>query len=205
MTFSSLPFADFMKRRSPLFWIAFSLCTLVLVTQVGEWVILRHIERDWPSVHQKKIQKIYSTVQNTFDVYQREAVQTAKKIASSPELRQEISGKSKPDQRQLFDLLQRVERKPETSVEIYDSSGVLLAWWGRTAGLQYRQADVKRETSFVSQGVVYSYLTVVVPVTEGNRGYGSVVLRKIFDVNYPLSKRFISSTGFAQTFPRLLA
>ncbi len=193
-----------MKRRSPLSWIAFSLCLLVLLIQAGQWIIESQIRKDWPSVREESVQRIYSTVQETFDSYQRGALQIARTVASLSPLIKEISARPKPDQRNLFNILQGTELEPETSVEVYDTSGILLAWWGRTAGLQLKQADVKQETSFVSIGAVYSYFTVVVPIRSSVGKEAFVVVHKLFDVNYPFSNRFISSAGFTQTFPRRL-
>lgn len=192
-------FSRVLKRRSLTFWVAFSLLMIVIVSKSLEWWYVNRIEANWVTVLQEKTETIISSLQSTFQKYQRETHEIANRISSMHDVRQSFL--VEPDQRRLFILLEGADIPPDMNVEIYNRGDKLLAWWGTTAGLHHAAIDVQRETSFVSAGSVYSYLTVILPVMDGKDFVGSVVVHRLFDVNYPFSNRFISSTAFAQTFP----
>lgn len=190
------------KGRSRLYWIAFAFLVGGLLTQLVRWWYISRTTDNWQSVAQRKANAVISSVQNSFIDYQRETYRVAQHLASLQEIRNTVSNGG--PQKELFTLLERVRMFSDMSVEIYDRNHALLAWQGSTAGLQHGIVDIARETTFVSAGPVYSYLTIITPVLADGQYRGSVVVHRLFDVNYPISNRFISSAAFTQTFPHRL-
>jgi len=189
-----------LKGRSRLFWIAFAFLIVAALANLVKWWDARQTADNWESVARYKAQTIISSIQNSFVEYERETHHVAQHVASFPDVLKSLSGE--PDQVKLFNLLQQIGMSSDMSVEIYDRSDDLLAWWGTTAGLHHATGNIARDTSFVSAGPVFSYLTIIIPVLDENMHRGSVVVHRLFDVNYPISNRFISSAAFTQTFPR---
>lgn len=189
-----------LKRRSRLFWIAFAFLIVAALTNLVKWWDVKQTTDNWESVARYKAQTILSSIQNSFIEYERETYQVAQHLASFPDVLKSLSGE--PNQEKLFILLEHVRMPSDMSVEIYDRNHDLLAWSGTTAGPQYATADIARDTSFISTGPVFSYLTIITPVLDEDTYRGSVIVHRLFDVNYPISNRFISSAAFTQTFPR---
>jgi two-component system nitrogen regulation sensor histidine kinase NtrY len=202
------------KRRSRTFWIAFSLLVVVVLAQSVKWWYDTRVRANWDSVFEEKQQAVVSSIHNSFQKYQTEAYELAKRISSFDDVRESLSDRTEPPSsfdsqkeggtRKLFTLLDRSGIPSDMNVEIYDRDHDLLAWWGTSAGLQHATIDIERETSFVSAGSVYSYLTVIVPIMDGQEFVGSTFIHRLFDVNYPFSNRFISSSAFTLTFSRRL-
>lgn len=57
-----------------------------------------------------------------------------------------------------------------------------------------------RRTSGILQDPIYSYLMISVPVVSGDDTLGMLIGKRLFDVNYPISNRFINPAAFSSTF-----
>ncbi len=194
--------AEFLKRRSRSFWIAFTIFSLAVLLQVSERVLISvEGDRSKISISERSV-SIVTRVRTTFDSFQKEALETGHAIALDPRLNELLTRNIDSVRADLFVFLQRANAGAETSIEIYDHRGGLLAWQGRAAGVEHLEAPTMQETSFVSRGPVYSYLTLVVPTKDPARG--SLIIHRLFDVNYPFSNRFINSEDFKETFPQRL-
>lgn len=184
------------KRRS--LWVAFFLFAVVLVSQSYEWWYLQRLAGEEDATRRERASSTVLSIQHAFSSHYQETRAKVERIATKSNLRRALS--TGDDQRSLFSILQTLSIPSDFNVEVYDNRGSLRAWWGGTAELHDEVTNVSRETSFVSDGAVYSYLTFVTPVEYEGSPVGSLVARRLFDVNYPISNRFISNTAFSQTF-----
>ena len=190
---------DVLKGRSRVFWVALLLIVLVLIVKGIEFVAAGYTEHNWDAMRQDKVESLELSVRDAFSTYQTNTYREAERIASTPQVLQAFGTSAK--RIQFFRALESAVGSSRRNVELYDMKGNLLAWSGSTAGIQHSRVDVQRESSFVSRGAVYSYLTIIVPVFEKGANVGFVVIHRPFDVNYPFSNRFISPSAFTQSFP----
>ena len=196
---ASLRIPEVLKGRSRVIWIALLLVTLTLVVKGIEFVAARYTQYNWEALKKEKVESLASSVGDAFSTYQENTYGEARRIASTADVK--LAFATGAAQIQFFRALESAVGSSRRNVELYDTKGNLLAWAGSTAGLQHSRVDVQRETSFVSRGAVYSYLTIITPVIQNGATAGFVVMHRPFDVNYPFSNRFISTSTFTQTFP----
>ncbi len=103
----------------------------------------------------------------------------------------------------LFESLTPAPSK-DVSIEVYDRAARLVGWAGHRGPSPVPDQLAARESSFVQDGPLYSYLTISIPLYQGGSPDGFVVGQRLFDVNYPINNRFINNDAFTSTFPRRL-
>src|SRR3970282_915653 len=137
---ASASLVKFLKGRSLMFWVAFSLCVLALLMRVIEIVATRYVQGHWESYRAEVTGDRIRSVQDNFSSYQQETYREAERFASLTPLLAELAS-SVPSTRNVFEILKDQGIPEETSVEIYDHQNQLLGWWGQTERLQHAKVD----------------------------------------------------------------
>lgn len=183
-----------------MIWVAFAILCAIGLSRLAEWSVLDSMDEDWTSTRQHIAGEISSDVQRAFAGYQKEVHRIAIDLGRTPMLRESLRESSDSIRSRAFRLLAEFNLPAGMSAELLDARGLLIAWQGRAAGINHAQLTIHREESFLFWGSVYSYLTIVVPVISEEVTIGAVVVHRLFDVNFPLSNRFISREAFTGTF-----
>ena len=137
-------------------------------------------------------------VQTSFSSFQQEAVDLSRSLSQDSVLVSNLDRHS-PNVSKLFERLQSVA-SDENTIEIYTTNKVLLSWIGNE-GIKTDPDWLKPKAySFITQGPIFSYLLVVTPI-QGNGGtIGYILIKRLFDVQFPISNRFINEDVFTSTF-----
>ncbi len=192
-----LPFRD---RRYVYIVFFISLC--VVLVQAGSYFIASSVNEHWGELSTERTQKLVDGVLSAFNDYQRETLDFAKQVSADAELSRSL-GKYLAGERgelvALFGIIERHNLDRTHTIEVYDQSASCVAWSGRrvpTSDNIIQKGLGGKELSTVSQGFIYSYLSVFVPMWFTPKGAVIVVSRTV-EVNYPLHNRFLHSTGLA--------
>ena len=182
--------------------IVFSVLLLILLVLGGERLYLRHVENNWSTIRLEEQQKAVDVLKAEFEFFQRQTLDTALRISQIPILTSALSAGNDSASIRCFEILGSLNL-PDVSVEVYNSRRQLVAWGGDqrvTIDSSMLRGNV---FSFVDQGPIYSHFVVAAPIgsSGGNQpAKGYVVAERLFNVNYPISNRFINNSVFASTF-----
>lgn len=158
-----------------------------------------YIESNWGTVAERDAGARASELRDAFEKYQRGAERSTARVASLPEIEAQFRSYSASSREQLFELLNA--RAPRSMVlEAFDTAYRSLAWsGGRGPGVPDSQFRAQA-SAFITQGPLYSQLIIVVPVIIEGRTAGYIAGKRLFDVNFPISNRFINKDIFTTTF-----
>ncbi|MDI6803533.1 MAG: ATP-binding protein [Bacteroidota bacterium] len=191
-------YKQFVKRR--FIYIVFFILLIIVLSFLVEKFFIKSIESNWGAILKEKTALLISQTQNQFQKFQNYAASLAAQITNHKSIIDAVSG---GDEQALFRSLKIFEVKGG-SIEVYDSELYLLGW-SKSIG-----SDIKlnrtstKPFSYIEQGSIFSWLLVVHPIMKNDLPIGYVFVKKLFDVNYPLSNRFISSEIFEEAFTQSL-
>jgi len=149
-------------------------------------------------------EQLRKDLQSAFASYEEETVAAIEPLATDSTLFDILSAKMGPPQEELFGILAR--SAPEgNSIEIYDTSGVQLAWTGKEGPPIPASLFSSHREFLMLQGPLYTYLLISEPIERNGNRCGYIVAKRLFDVSYPINNRFIANSAFASTFPRNLS
>lgn len=154
-------------------------------------------EQHWTTIKSGKEEELTHQVQTIFETYQNESVEVVRTISHRDEITTALQQSS--SFRTLFEQLQTLSPSDQT-IELFNSSKHLICWNGNE-GIQTDTSWLKPSpSSFIVQGPIYSFLAVTNPIVKNTSVAGYVVSKRLFDVNYPISNRFINAEVFTATF-----
>ncbi len=191
-------YKQLVKRR--FFYIVFFILLIIALSFLVEIFFVKSIKINWETISKEKTALLVSQSQNHFQNFQNDAASIAARIAKYESVVEAVSG---GDEQALFQSLKIFDVKGG-SVEVYDSELYLLGW-SKSIGSDiklYRTSP--KPFSYIEQGSIFSWLLVVHPILKNDLPIGYVFVKKLFDVNYPLSNRFISSEIFEEAFTQSL-
>jgi signal transduction histidine kinase len=184
-------------RRRILF--ALLLAVALLVTLAYDRFYSAHLRENWESISGGEQKGLTEEIQSLFRQYQGELLDATKRIAGLTEVHDQLAKGDTLSQEALFAALLQ-NSGPDVSVEIFDATKRLVAWAGpRGPDLTPEQLG-SRDSSFVQDGPLYSYLIVSVPLELGEGTAGFVIGKRLIDVTYPINNRFINNEAFSSTF-----
>ncbi len=194
----------FLRRR---YLAVIVVCVLlILLTEGAKRTYLFYIEKNWQTIEYEEEQKLTRSLVDRFELYQNEALSAASSVSRLQTIEHALSGGSDSTSIRCFEVLS-VEKRPDIILEAFDSQKRLVGW-GEAATLDVDTSQLfPSPHSFVMQGPLYSYLITSVPVkAKGGNDVtvGYIVAMRLFNVNYPISNRFINKNISASTFTSLL-
>ncbi len=194
----------FSERRS--FGIVFFFLGLLALSRVVETVLVQYYTRRWESVVGEISEAQLQTVRTEITGVQRRVRRIATELARHEDVTAHLLG-TPNDLSLLFARVDRIARKQDVGVEVYDRHGTLIAWQGRSGFVEPREIENALRgmlTSYVSRGPIYSHLFVITPVRVEGKIIGAILARQAVEVNYPLSNKFITRAGLAELLSREL-
>ncbi|MBU1298056.1 MAG: HAMP domain-containing protein [Bacteroidetes bacterium] len=188
-------FNNFCRRR--YVYIVFFVTLIIGGSFLLEKIFTSSIKNNWENIKKEKTERIISEVKSEFNRYQNDAASLTNQVSKRNDF---INALRSFDQIALFNILNEYQ-SVETGFDVYDSTGSLLIW---THGFISTNDFIRARTpnSYISPGSIFTLLYIQQPVNFNGEYLGTVVLKKLFDVNFPISNRFISSDIFEGTFVR---
>lgn len=185
-------FATFFTQKQGL-RIFIALLCLAAVVLAGERLMLSRLESGWEEASRAEADRSRHDMQDCFASFQAET--RAVVDGALRDLEREQPG----DRASQFETLAASTRDGVT-LELCDSLHEVLAWSGNRGPLIDADRLTPEPSSFVLQGPIYTYLIVALPVQLQGNGRGTILGKRLFDVNFPINNRFISSRVFTSTF-----
>ncbi|MBI5472909.1 MAG: HAMP domain-containing protein [Ignavibacteriae bacterium] len=167
---------------------------------LAEYLTLRYLESTWESVLERTSNEQLLAVKTASTGVQRRVRRIAAEVARHPDVVQYLLGASS-DLSSIFDQAVKVSRNQDVGVEVFDRSGTMIAWHGRSGYVNSREVQIALQgalTSYIARGPIYSQLFVISPIRADGRIIGAVLVRQAVEVSYPLSNKFISRAGLAE-------
>lgn len=194
---SFFPLKTFQRRS---FGIVFFVFALLILSHIAEYATLSYYNKNWDTVVETKSAGQLQAVRTAFTGVQRKVRRIASELARHPDITDYLTGKAL-DLSLVFDQAGRISRNQDVSAEVYDRTGTLIAWQGRSGFVRKEEIQKALQgvlTSYVNRGPIYSHLFVISPVRVKAEIVGATIVRQAVEVNYPLSNKFITRAGLAQ-------
>ncbi|MDI6766348.1 MAG: ATP-binding protein [Bacteroidota bacterium] len=169
------------------------------VTFLYEILSINYIEDNWERISTNEKQYLIHDIQSRFKDYQNETLNILERIADSPELKSILLKNPDSSFVEIFELLLK-RKHNDVSVELFDRHKSLLGWAGNRGKIIDTSEIKSWESSFLLKGQIYSYLIVSIPIFNNQNIIGFLIGKRLFEVNYPISNRFIDNEAFASTF-----
>ncbi len=178
-------------RKRRYYYIVFFIIMTLLVLEGARVFILSGVENDWETIRDDRAAKEALVIQSAFDKIQGRVHGIAKRAA---DLIYDTECELSPIV--CFSILGTININELQGIEIYGSRGELIAWWGRAPAEGMQTSGVNDSYSIVTQGAVFTTISVVQPVRNEDGDMHTVVIAyEAFDVQYSLSPRFIRMQG----------
>ncbi len=191
-------YQQLLKRR--FIYIVFFILLIIGISYLVEYFFVKSISSNWETISKEKTTLLISQTQKQFQTFQNDAASLAAQITNHKSI---IDAISAGDEQALFQSLKIFDVKGG-SVEVYDNDLYLLGW-SKSIGSDIKLIRTSEQPfSYIEQGSIFSWLLVVHPIMKNDLPIGYVFVKKLFDVNYPLSNRFISSEIFEEAFTQSL-
>jgi two-component system, NtrC family, nitrogen regulation sensor histidine kinase NtrY len=187
---------DILSRR--YLAIVFFVLLAIIGVYIWESIHLQYTQSHWDSIVLGEKEEYQESFNRNFSDYQNEVWDLAKKVSSETDLQRALRDSTAANHLPFFDILRRFADR-NISLEVYDSRLEMMGWAGPSGAPVESAYFAGKDVSFILQGPLYSYLIVIIPVQDGSIA-GYVVAKKMFDVSYPISNRFINNNVFASTF-----
>jgi two-component system nitrogen regulation sensor histidine kinase NtrY len=190
--------------RSWLFRTVLFLAVVLIISNVTEVLVLRYTTSHWPELVESRSAQNLETASTEFSSVQRSIRRSAVEVAMNEAVMAYCSGRD-TGRVTLFHQLERYSREQGTGVEVYERSGNLVAWSGRSGPPQRREIRIALDgqlTSYVARTPVSSQLFVTTPVRARGQIVGAVLLRKTLEVSYPFTNRYLDREGLTERLTR---
>jgi signal transduction histidine kinase len=169
-------------------------------------ILLQRAEEKWEQYGAERAAAYLEEAAREFAEQQRELRRYAVEVGSS-EAVQEALGSLEAGRAILFAQAIRYSREHDVGIEIYDRSGELVAWSGRSGLSQRREIRLALDgqmSSRVTRTPIDAQLFVVTPVRSVHGILGAVLVRSRLEVDAPLAGRFTSGPGLTDRLERRL-
>jgi two-component system, NtrC family, nitrogen regulation sensor histidine kinase NtrY len=186
-------------RRFRISGIVFVILGLLGLSYVIELAVLSYQGKTWDQRIEARSAEYLKKATQRFTGLQRSTRRLAVEIAAHSTVLDYLGGTLR-DSIELFSYVSRISRDEDVGIEVFDRTGRLCAWEGRSDAGHAREVQIALDgqlTSYVNSGPVFSFLFIATPVRYGGRVVGAVLVRQTIGVNYPLSNRFINREGLS--------
>lgn len=185
--------------RFRILWVVLFVLLLLGTSRLARSWIADYYQELWETIVEEKAGKYLQRAAQAFVAEQRSTRRIATELAEHPIVLSRLTTFNDPDGN-LFSLLAEMGDQYEVGLEVYDQSGILVAWFGPSIppyDQEVHRALEGRLTSYVVHGAVIDQLFISTPVRSSGVIIGALVVRKSLEVNYPLSNRFINREGLS--------
>jgi signal transduction histidine kinase len=199
MLFERKSFIAHIRPRALSIVLTVLLAVSLLCTLAYDKFYSSYLHDHWETISEKEERSLSLEIQSLFRQYQQEAVDATGRIAALPELHAQLLKQDSLSQAAMFALLLQNSGQ-DVSINLFDGAKRLVAWAG-PRGLDLTPEQIPgRDSSFVQDGPLYSYLIISLPLKGQSSIDGFVVGKRLIDVTYPINNRFISNEAFSSTF-----
>ena len=191
--------SEWMEGRSRQIGIVLFVLFLLGVSRVAESLLLSYQEKNAETVIEEQTEKYLSVASKEFVGLQRSCRRMAGDASINPLVLDYLSGRS-TDRAPLFGVLSLLTMEQGIGMELYDREGDMVAWGGLSGPAQRSEVRVALEgqlTSRVTRTSSSSQLFLAVPVREGGKIIGAVLVRRTVELNYPLSNTYLTPEGLS--------
>ena len=189
-----------LKRRSWQVWIVFFVLLLLILSRLAATLVISHDEKHWDSVLEGQCARDLAAAEAEFNGAQRTARRIATEIGQRQGIQQFLSGR-RSDRTAVFEEIGEASRSFNVGIELYDRSGTLVAWGGRSGPAHRREVRIALDgqlISYVDRTPISSQLFVVIPVHLDGGIIGAILVRTTIEVSYPLNNAYINREGMAE-------
>jgi signal transduction histidine kinase len=180
-------------------------CVLLLSRVLAE-ILQARLERDWERYAGERATAYLDEAAREFTDQQRRLRRVAVEVGSAPEVQGGL--RSGGDGRApLFAQVIRYSGEHDVGIEVYDRTGTLVAWSGRSGMAQRREIRIALDgqmTSYVTRTPIDAQLFVVTPIRSDYGILGAVLVRSQLEMDAPLASRFTTGPGLRERLERRL-
>ncbi len=197
-------YVSFVPLQRRAFGIVFVVLGLLAASRIAEYAARSYYSKNWERVVESKSAEQLAAVKTEFTGVQRKTRRIASELARHEDVTGYLAGKTNETSR-LFEQVAKISRNQDVGAEVFDRSGKLIAWQGRSGVVNQREIQIALQgvlTSYITRGPIYSQLFVITPVRADGAVLGAVLIRQTVEVNYPLSNKFITRAGLAEQLSR---
>ncbi|MBA4313374.1 MAG: hypothetical protein C0417_12185 [Chlorobiaceae bacterium] len=173
------------------------LICIFAATFMYEYIFADATARNWDNISSEIKEKQTLYIQNEFIEFQQSILNQLKKISDDKYVVLGINRNGSRDS--LFDYLSQIQSNG-TSIEIFDSSKNSVAWVNNYGPHIPLKNIVDSISVIILQKPLFTYLAIIQPISSGGKISGYIAGKRLFDVNLPLSNRFINKNSFSNTF-----
>jgi two-component system nitrogen regulation sensor histidine kinase NtrY len=170
------------------------------LSRVLSWFVEGRVERDWERFAEGRASAYLEDAAREFTDQQRELRRMAVQVGSRPAVQEAL--RSPHEKRAaLFAEAIRWAKDFGAGVEVYDRSGELVAWSGRSGVPQRREIRIALDgqmSSYVTRTPIDAQLFVATPVRSGYGILGVVLIRRQLEADAPLASRFTAGPGLTE-------
>ncbi|HEX9934646.1 MAG TPA: hypothetical protein VGB38_05555, partial [bacterium] len=192
-----------MKFRSRAWFVLFVLVGLLTTHRLVETIYVGYVERQWetnPAIAEAVTTGELVKAVTAFQQYQSSTHDVSLQLLRDTTLIAALESAKDERDRQSFSFLHSFYCPEDWSIEIYDTASHLIAWKGRSIPIGYSDIDsalAGKSFSTVSQGTVYSYLSVISTLAT-KKTTAVVVVSRTVEISYPFHNRFLASSGIQE-------
>lgn len=174
---------------------------LVLVRVGWMWTV----ESDWDTWQEARMERDADLVIEQFQMHAQRLYRVAEGVKSDNELVRCILSDDRLDAARAFERLESHRRDDRLSLAVFDPRGTPIAWSGRGLELPSEEAGefLANDSSLLAivQRDLHTYLIAAVKSSDGSLW---IACAEPFEVNYPISNRFISQVSFARSISEII-
>lgn len=189
---------NYSKTERRFVWVVFFILFVLALSFVGEYGCTLHEKSNWQQTLQTHQNNVQEYLTDKFSEFEQEMIGIAERCAEKLQFLPLTSADDSISQL-VFATLESLSSQG-TTIEVYDNKKNLIAW-SREKGIDVDTSKFFDERSFsLIESPLYTYAICILPFSKGEVLDGYVVVKKFFDVNYPLGNRYINNEMFASSF-----
>jgi len=182
------------------FVFGFTALTLTLI-RLG-WI--SDIESRWETWQVDRLDSEAELVIARFRSHAQRLYLSASRVRADEELLRCITAVDRKEAARAFEKLGSYQPNHETSIAVFDPRGTLIAWSGR--GIEVRNADggqflTKDSSLAIVRRDLHTYLSAALLAANSALW---IVSSEPFEINYPISNRFVSPVSFTGDISRII-
>jgi two-component system, NtrC family, nitrogen regulation sensor histidine kinase NtrY len=171
--------------------------TLLIATYLLESFYSKYVNENWNSISQEEKGKQEKYIQDQFLDYQQTILNKIKELSDQSSIVSSLEGNLPIDS--LFNYLSK-QKYNDVSIEVFNKKKQSIAWIN-----DYRtivNPSLLSDSSLIAiiPKPLFTYLVITIPIVYNNQIVGYIAGKRLFEVNLPLSNRFINENTFTNTF-----
>ncbi|MBI5476948.1 MAG: HAMP domain-containing protein [Ignavibacteriales bacterium] len=188
-------------QKKSLSTLAIGSIIIILCSFLIEYIYTIYLNDNWDrlSIEEASSQKKY--IEDKFKSYQQEISEALIRFSKSPEVTSSLNGNIEEDR--LFKNLS-ANLDPLVSIELFNDQKKSVAWSNDYLTSVGKEFLTNSMQIIIQHKSLFTHLVITLPIIERNEILGYIVGKRLFEVNLPLSNRFINENTFTSTFQKNL-